>query len=91
MLIAQRKAAREEAALYKNVEREEKKRLRKEAIESRAADRQLELDIRKVCKHLQNSRVRSKQRKEEEIAGNQGQEAEGRYGRQLRSIKQFDS
>ncbi|MCJ1294838.1 hypothetical protein MMC34_006397 [Xylographa carneopallida] len=48
LLIAQRKAARENAALQRRVERDEQIRLRKEALEARAADRQLELDIQKV-------------------------------------------
>lgn len=97
LLIAQRKAARENAALQRKVERDEQIRLRKEALEARAVDRQLELDIQKVSKHLQKSCARSKQRKEEGNAGNRGQEMEGseirssRYGRQLTSSRRFDS
>lgn len=97
VLIAQRKVAREEAAHQRGVEREKKERLRKEAAESRAAEKQLKVDVQKVKEHLKNSQVRSKKQKEKSKAANLVQEEKeieirsSRYGRQLKSSKQFDS
>ncbi|MCJ1414083.1 hypothetical protein MMC32_000408 [Xylographa parallela] len=96
LLTAQRKAGREEQRLQRLKEKAEKQAIQAEAQKQRIVDRQLRLELENDQKQEKKRRqaLKSKQMVENEaieVPEQEGSEIRtSRFGRQLRTAKQFD-